>query len=102
MTARRGSRLRPAVLLLLLAFASVVAMPGVASAHAELLSTTPTNGAVLARSPAVVDLLFGEEVEARLGSVQVIDASRHRVDDGNTHHPGGRGSVVEASLKPDL
>jgi copper transport protein len=90
------------LLSLLLAGAGVLALPGVASAHAQLESTNPANGAVLGRSPAVVDLHFGEAVEVALGGVRVFDAAQQRVDNGDTRHPGGRASHVEVSLRPGL
>ncbi len=93
---------RRAVFALALASLALLALPANAEAHAELESTTPTNGQVLAAAPGAVDLHFGEAVEIALGSVQVVDAGGSRVDVGNAHHPGGRGSDVEVVLRPSL
>ena len=55
-----------------------------AFAHATLVSSTPSNGAVLARAPKQVVLTFNEPVESALGSVRVYDSGLDRVDDGAT------------------
>ena len=56
-----------------------------ALAHATLVSSTPSDGAVLARAPKQVVLAFNEPVESALGSVRVYDGALDRVDDGVDH-----------------
>jgi len=56
----RGSRV--ALLLLLLGALLVGVSAGPAQAHAELESSTPADGAVLASAPRTVDLIFGEDI----------------------------------------
>ena len=58
-----------------------------ALAHATLVSSTPSDGAVLARAPKQVVLAFNEPVESALGSVRVYDGRLDRVDDGATTKP---------------
>lgn len=65
-----------------------------AAAHAELESTSPAAGAVLAEAPTDVTLTFSEPVEVSLGAVRVYDSDADRVDEGGTHHDGGA-SVVQ-------
>ena len=62
-------------------------MAPVALAHATLVSSTPSDGAVLARAPKQVVLAFNEPVESALGSVRVYDGGLDRVDDGSTTKP---------------
>ena len=51
-----------------------------ASAHAELQTTTPANGAVLAQGPATVTLQFTEGVQVRPDGLRVLAADGTRVD----------------------
>ena len=74
------------------------ATPGVASAHAELESTSPSQGAVLLVPPRQVVLHFGEPVEIDFGSLRVIGPSGARVDRGGTHHPNDDTHAVATSL----
>jgi copper transport protein len=93
---------RRALALGLAAFAALAAAPASALAHAELESTSPERGAVLAKQPAAVVFRFGESVEGNFGALKVFDAKGGRVDDGKVVHPGGRGSEVAVGLKPNL
>jgi copper transport protein len=91
-------------LLLVLAVASVAvagwAMP--AFGHAELQSTDPASGTVLARSPGTVVLHFGEAVEIQFGAIRVFDTSSQRVDSGNAYHPNGDGRAVAINVAKNL
>jgi len=80
----------------------VAAWPGVASAHAQLESSTPAAGSIVRISPAAVVLRFDEGVEIDFGSVRVFGASGSRVDSGGAYHPRGVGSDVAISLPPRL
>ena len=68
-----------------LAFALVA--PPSAFAHASLVGTTPTQGAVLDRSPTEVVLRFDEPVSTVAGSVRVFDGDVQRVDSGDVTKP---------------
>ncbi|MDO9485205.1 MAG: copper resistance protein CopC [Actinomycetota bacterium] len=61
-----------AVAVVLLSFLGLGA--GVASAHTELMSSTPANGAVLANPPASVSFVFGEPLLPTLDTVSINDA----------------------------
>ena len=65
---------------------ALVVVPA-ALAHATLVSSTPSDGAVLVRAPKQVVLAFNEPVESGLGSVRVYDGGLDRVDDGVTTKP---------------
>src|SRR3954464_14388619 len=78
-----------------------LAIPGTASAHARLESTSPQSGAAVDRAPAAVTLRFDETVETAFGALRVLDANGKRVDDGHILRPGG-GSVVSVALRRGL
>ena len=77
-------------LLLALAAAATLAVPASASAHANLVRTQPANGAVLARPPAAVRVIFDDDVRRGPGIAAVqngggsILAGSPRVEGGRT------------------
>ncbi len=77
-------------LLLALAAAATLAVPASASAHATLVRTQPANGAVLARPPAAVRVIFDDDVRRGPGIAAVqngggsILAGSPRVEGGRT------------------
>ena len=84
--------------LLLAILGAVLVLPGRALAHAELVSTNPTAGAVLEVSPAEITLTFTEPVEINLGGIRLFDGSGNPVDVGTTKHPGGHGREVGVAV----
>jgi copper transport protein len=60
--------------LLLTVAAAALAAPGVASAHAVLLGTTPANRAVVARSPGEIRVTFDDAIRPGAGSAAVANA----------------------------
>lgn len=72
---------------------ALTAVPS-AFAHAILQESTPTNGAVVRRSPAVVELRFNESVETAFGSIRVYDCAGKRVDAGKITRPNERSVSV--------
>ena len=96
------TRLRRSLLALGLVVVGLGALPGVASAHAQLESSTPGQSAVLLVPPTQVVLHFGEPVEIDFGSLRVIGPGGRRVDAGAAHHPGGDTHSVATALPPGL
>jgi copper transport protein len=90
--------MRRLVALVALVVALVVVVAAPASAHAELLSTDPSNGGVYDKPPTAVTLRFSEGVEVSLGGVRVYTSDRERVVTGTPEHPNGQQSVVTTSL----
>jgi copper transport protein len=78
---------------------AVVALTAVPSAfaHAILQESTPTNGAVVRRSPSAVELRFNESVETAFGSIRVYDCTGKRVDAGKITRPNERSVSVPIS-----
>jgi copper transport protein len=76
--------MKPARIILLLIV--LIACTGTAipvSAHALLLRSNPTANAVLATSPAQVELFFSEAVAQGLSSLKVFDSNGKRADQGD-------------------
>ncbi len=78
---------------------ALVVGAGPASAHAELETSDPGDGAQLDTAPETVTLEFTEPVSADLGGVRVFESGGGRVDEGDTRTEG---AVVEIDLEPDL
>lgn len=72
-----------------------------ASAHAMLMSSSPSDQSILSTSPATVSLRFSEDVGLPPGSLRVFDGSGTRVDLGNARH-GKSGSEVLVGVKSGL
>ncbi len=66
----------------------VALLAGPASAHAELVQSTPAPGAVLDAAPQEIKLNFTESVDAQGGAIRVFDADGERVDDGGAEASG--------------
>ena len=79
MTRQRRAKLavRAALLLSILGWMIVTAMPAIA--HAELRSTTPGNGEHLDRAPAEVRLQFSKPVTPVRDEIRVLDAEGRRI-----------------------
>ena len=74
------ARLR--TLLLVLAAAGALALPGAAWAHAALLRTSPSASGIVNTPPARVLLTYSEAVEPRFAIVSVTDAAGKQVGAG--------------------
>lgn len=87
-----SSRRRVACRLSAVAVVCALALAAVPSAfaHASLVSTNPTAGAVLEAAPSRVVLRFDEGVSAVAGSLRVYDGDARRVDDGRVQRPDER------------
>jgi len=97
MSIRRGSRAavaRRAGAILASMLVLLVAWEAPASAHAQLLSSTPAAGSVVRHSPPQVLLRFDEPVEIDFGSIRVFDAAGARVDLGGTHYANSSDSAM--------
>lgn len=93
-----GVVLRAALTLLL----TVVGIAGAAStafAHATFVTSTPSNGEVLAEAPAEVTVELSEPVSVGAGYFRVLDGEGQRVDTGNM---SVNGTTITVSLPDDL
>lgn len=77
------------------ALVAMVAVAGPASAHAELVASTPSQGAVIGSEPTQVTLRFSEEIVLRLSAVKVIGPDGRRLDAGTLRAgPSGADSMA--------
>jgi methionine-rich copper-binding protein CopC len=78
------AHVRPAILIALLGGLVLLVGPGVgaASAHAELLGTTPGDGSVLSQAPTAVVLTFDEPVQPQGATIVVTAPGGSRVAAG--------------------
>lgn len=70
---------------------------GIASAHANVLSSTPSDGASLPSAPKEVSVTFSEDVSAVSGGLSVLNRDGKRVDDETSHVSNGRTLVTGIS-----
>ena len=87
-----------AVIGLLLGVLSSIIMATAAEAHAELLSSNPKDGAVLAKAPTQVVLTFSEPVSTSFATVTVTGPSGPATRGKATV----KGAVVTQALNPGL
>ena len=78
----------------------LAALPGSASAHAELARSDPAQGAALGSAPSRVDLWFTEELTPSGSNIRVYDAQRRQVDKGDVHVDPNNAEHLSVSLNP--
>ncbi len=61
-----------------------LALAGTASAHSNLVSSDPKDGATLAAAPPKITLVFSEELQPDSNLISVTDAGGAQVDNGDT------------------
>ncbi|WP_086852815.1 copper resistance CopC/CopD family protein [Amycolatopsis kentuckyensis] len=89
-----------ALLALLAGWLLVSATP--ASAHVEVISSTPGDGARLSAAPSLVSVTLSENVGIQPGSIKVVDLEGHQVDSGPVFQPGQVAEEVGVRLRPGL
>ena len=87
---------------LALTLATALASAPTASAHAQLLGTSPTSGSTVQTQPQEVIFEFNQDVGGTLGAVRVYDAQGNEVDDLDVSHPDGNEHWMGVGLKPHL
>jgi len=73
-------------------------IPGIASAHAILESSSPAPSELLASSPKKIRLDFDEQVEATLGDIRIYDSEQREVSIKKTVRSSSDVSVVTAGV----
>src|SRR4051794_2026533 len=87
---------------LLVAVAVLAAWPGLASAHAELVSSTPADGAAIAftNAPTSVTITFSEDVAKDVTTIQVTSSDGTAMTDGATTINFDKPTLASVNLKP--
>lgn len=88
------------LVLILAAVAALIVTPGRAGAHAELVGSSPPNGAVLREPPTAVEVRFSEPVTAAFTAIQVRDSAGVRVDAGDGRVDPQDPTRLVAGLRP--
>ena len=73
-------------------------IPGIASAHAILESSSPAPSALLASSPKEIRLDFDEQVESTLGDIRIYDSEQREISIEKTVRSSTDASVVSAEV----
>ena len=89
-------------LALLILLLTGLALPAAALAHANLVRAEPAMGAQLDRPPPRVRAWFTETLEAEFSSLEVLDASGARIDQGDSQVSADDPASMMVSLPPDL
>ncbi len=97
-----GGRVLRGVLIIVLVVAGVLASASEASAHAQLLGTSPISGSTVRVQPVEVIFEFNQNVGGTLGAVRVYDAQGSEVDDLNVSHPDGDEHWMGVGLRSHL
>jgi copper transport protein len=83
-------------------FAVLLMSGSPASAHAELESSDPVSGDVLAVAPSQVTLTFGEQIEFAANAIQVFDDHLRPVKTGPVADVDGQGNRIRVALPAGL
>lgn len=78
--------------------ATALLAPGIAAAHAELVSSTPAANSSVRESPPAVMMTFSEPVDPTTASVQVLDELQHAVTGAGTVQVDASGAVASLRL----
>jgi copper transport protein len=73
-----------------------------ASAHAQLLGTSPESGSTVQVQPSEVIFKFNQDVGGTLGAVRVYNAQGDEVDNLDVSHPDGEEHWMGVGLKAHL
>jgi copper transport protein len=73
-----------------------------ASAHVEIVSSTPGDGARLSAAPSLVSVTLSENIGIQPGSIKVVDLAGDEVESGPVFQPGDVAEQVAVRLRPDL
>jgi copper transport protein len=98
----KAGRAAPLGLLIAAAWLATLALAPQASAHAQLLGTSPASGAVAPTPPNEVIFEFNQNVGGTLGAVRVYDAQGNEVDNLAVGHAEGNEHWMGVGLKPNL
>ena len=76
-----------------------LAAAGAALAHADLASADPAAGATVKTAPTAISITFTEAVEPKFSSIEVLDATGSRVDEGKAQTAAGNEKLLSVGVK---
>jgi methionine-rich copper-binding protein CopC len=84
---------------LVIAVAVLVALTSVAFAHAHLVKSLPAGGSTVKVAPAEITLWFTEALEPSFSTVEVVDGSGNRFDQGEAVPDPSDKKILHVALK---
>jgi copper transport protein len=97
---RRALRRALALLAFLAGWLVLTAAP--ASAHVEIISSTPGDGTRVTAAPDRVSVTLSENIGIQPGSLKVVDTQGTEADTGPVFQPGDAAEQVAVRLRPGL
>ena len=85
--------------ILIAALILAAAGSGPALAHAHLVKSQPSKGAVVRNAPSTLVLWFSEPLEAAFSTIEVVDQAGHHVEDGKAALDPADPKVLKVSLQ---
>ena len=76
--------------------------PSIASAHAYIIKSTPSENEILDESPGKVSIEFDETIQPNFNSIEVFDSAGKRVDQKHGRIDAKNHAIIESSLKKSL
>jgi methionine-rich copper-binding protein CopC len=87
------------VVILMACLSLVVGVDRPALAHAHLVKSQPTKGAVVQKAPSTLVLWFSEPLEPSFSTIEVTDRAGHHVEQGKATLDPGDPKVLRVSLQ---
>lgn len=91
-------RLRSRLLAIPIAFGLVFAIAPSVFAHAELVSSSPADGATVAPGPVTVTATYTEEIDPARSTIEVLDASGKTLGSGGVPGSDAKHTTMEVAL----
>jgi copper resistance protein C len=85
--------------ILVITFALLVGLTSAAFAHAHLVKSQPVGGSIVKVAPRDLTLWFSEPLEPAFCTVEVVDDSGNRFDQGKATVDASDGKILHAALK---
>ena len=76
--------------------------PSIASAHAYIIKSTPSENEIINQAPQKVTIEFDEEIQPSFNSIEVFDSTGNRVDQKNGHIDSNNPAIVISDLNDNL
>src|SRR3954466_5930905 len=76
--------------------------PSLASAHAYIIKSTPSENQILNQAPQKVTIELDEKIQSSFNSIEVFNSAGDRVDQKNGHIDGNNPSIIISDLNDNL
>src|SRR4051794_5749205 len=76
--------------------------PSIASAHAYIIKSNPSENEIIKQAPQKVTIEFDEEIQPSFNSIEVFNSTGNRVDQKNGHIDSSNPAIVISDLNDNL